>query len=169
MKILEKTKQAKKVHILGVAGQEGRAVFDYLLSLEIDIVGHVSVKQEDFKNTFASFADAYNEEEMQKMAEKFLSSGKMVFGDNYAKGISAGDIVIAPQAYRRLALNAPIIEMRDKKEITLIQAIELAFEITNSKTIGVAGTAGKSTATALIGNILPVSYTHLTLPTICSV
>ena len=154
MKILEKIKQAKKIHILGVAGQEGRAVFDYLLSLDIDIVGHVSVKQEDFKNTFASFADAYSEEETQKMAEKFLSSGKIVFGDNYAKGISAGDMVIAPQAYRRLALNAPIIEMREKQEITLIQAIELAFEITNSKTIGVAGTAGKSTATALIGNIL---------------
>jgi len=154
MKILEKIKQAKKVHILGVAGQEGRAVFDYLLSLDIDIVGHVSVKQEDFKNTFASFADAYSEEETRNMTEKFLSSGKMVFGDDYAKGIKAGDIVIAPQAYRRLALNASIIEMREKQEITLIQAIELAFEITNSKTIGVAGTAGKSTATALIGNIL---------------
>ena len=154
MKILEQIKQAKKVHILGVAGQEGRAVFDYLLSLNIDIVGHVSVKEEDFKNTFFSFADAYSAEETQNMAEKFLSSGKMVFGDNYAKGINTGDIVIAPQAYRRLSLNAPVIEMRDKKEITLIQPIELALEMTNSKTIGVAGTAGKSTVTALIGSIL---------------
>jgi len=154
MKILEQIKQAKKVHILGVAGQEGRAVFDYLLSLNIDIVGHVSVKEEDFKNTFSSFADAYSAEETQNMTEKFLSSGKIVFGDNYAKDINAGDIVIAPQAYRRLSLNAPIIEMRDKQKITLIQPIELALEMTNSKTIGVAGTAGKSTVTALIGNML---------------
>ena len=154
MKILEQIKQAKKVHVLGVAGQEGRAIFDYLLSLNIDIVGHVSVKEEDFKNTFSSFADAYSEEETRNMAEKFLSSGKMVFGDDYAKGINAGDIVIAPQAYRRLSLNAPIIEMRDKQKITLIQPIELALEMTNSKTIGVAGTAGKSTVTALIGNML---------------
>ena len=154
MKILEQIKQAKKVHVLGVAGQEGRAVFDYLLSLGIDIVGHVSVKEEDFKNTFSSFADAYSTEETQNMAEKFLSSGKIVFGDNYAKGINVGDIVIAPQAYRRLSLNTPVIEMRDKKEITLIQPIELALEMTNSKTIGVAGTAGKSTVTALIGSML---------------
>ena len=154
MKLLEQIKQAKKVHILGVAGQEGRAIFDYLLSLNIDIMGHVSVKEKDFKNTFSSFADAYSEEETQNMAEKFLSSGKMVFGDDYAKGINIGDIVIAPQAYRRLSLNAPVIEMRDRQEITLIQPIELALEMTNSKTIGVAGTAGKSTVTALIANML---------------
>ena len=154
MKILEQIKQTKKVHVLGVAGQEGRAVFDYLLSLGIDIMGHVSVKEEDFKNTFSSFADAYSAEETQNMAEKFLSSGKIVFGDNYAKDINIGDMVIAPQAYRRLSLNAPVIEMRDKKEITLIQPIELALEMTNSKTIGVAGTAGKSTVTALIGSML---------------
>ena len=34
--------------------------------------------------------------------------------------------------------------------------------------VGVAGTAGKTAAAGLLAAI-PVSYTHLTLPTICSV
>ena len=154
MIIPDKISRAKTVHILGVAGQEGRAVFDYLLSSNLNIIGHVSVKKEGFKEAFLSFADAYDEEEARIMADKFLSSDKIVFGDDYAKGISEGDAVIVPQAYRRFSLNAPIVEMDEDGEITLIQAIEFAFAITKCKTIGVTGTAGKSTVSALIHSML---------------
>ncbi len=157
MIIPDKISSAKKVHILGVAGQEGRAVFDYFLASTMNVVGHVSVKKEGFKEAFLSFSDAYEGSEAGSMANKFLSSGKMVFGDDYAKGISEGDAVIVPQAYRRFALNAPVIEMAAEGEITLIQAIELAFAMVKCKSIGVTGTAGKSTVSALIGNMLKIA------------
>jgi len=154
MRIPDKIASAKKVHVLGVAGQEGRAVFDYLLSAGIDVVGHVSVPENGFTETFLSFADAYEESEAKEMAERFLASGKMVFGADYAKGIENGDAVIVPQAYRRLSLNNPVIEMDKEGKITLIQAIELAFSIADCRIIGATGTAGKSTVSAIIGNIL---------------
>ena len=154
MRIPDKIASANKIHVLGVAGQEGRAVFDYLLSSGLDVVGHVSVPENGFKETFLSFSDAYEESEARAMAERFLASGKMVFGENYAKGINENDAVIVPQAYRRLSLNAPVIEMDKDGKIILIQAIELAFAIADCKTVGATGTAGKSTVSAIIGNIL---------------
>ncbi len=157
MIIPDKISEAKRVHVLGVTGQEGRAVFDYFLSSKMNVVGHVSVKKEGFKEAFLSFSDAYEENEARIMADKFLSSGKIVFGDDYAKDISEGDAVIVPQAYRRFALNAPVIEMASEGEITLIQAIEIAFSILKCKSIGVTGTAGKSTVSALIGNMLKIA------------
>jgi UDP-N-acetylmuramoylalanine--D-glutamate ligase len=68
--------------------------------------------------------------------------------------------VIVPQAYRRYPSNEPIVEMDKKGEILLLQAIEFAFSIIDCKTIGVTGTAGKSTVTALIKDMLQESGTH---------
>jgi UDP-N-acetylmuramoylalanine--D-glutamate ligase len=158
MRIPDKIASAKKIHVLGVAGQEGRAVFDYLLSAGTDVVGHVSVPENGFKETFLSFSDAYEDEEARDMAERFSASGKMVFGESYAKGIEEGDAVIVPQAYRRFSLNNPVIEMDKEGKITLIQAIELAFSIAECKIVGATGTAGKSTVSAMIGNILKAAH-----------
>jgi UDP-N-acetylmuramoylalanine--D-glutamate ligase len=157
MKIPEKIKSAKKTHVMGITGQEGRAVFDYLLSSGLDIRGHVSAQEQGFIENFLSFSDAYEESEARAMAERFLVSGKLVFGDDYGKGINAGDAVIMPQACRRYSSNEPIIEMSKRGEIFLIQAIEFAFSIIDCKTIGVTGTAGKSTVTALIRDMLQES------------
>ncbi|MFA4999575.1 MAG: Mur ligase family protein [Parcubacteria group bacterium] len=157
MRIPEKISSASKTHVLGVTGQEGRAAFDYLLSADIDVLGHVSVPESGFRDTFLSFSDAYEEKEARDMAEKFISSGKLLFGSDYGSRINAGDAVIVPQAYRKLSLNAPVIEMDRAGEITLIQVIELAFAVTDCKTVGVTGTAGKSTVTALIKSVLESS------------
>ena len=154
MRIPDKIASAKTIHVLGITGQEGRAVFDYLLSSGLSVVGHSSADKDKFKETFISFSDAYDEEEALAMADRFMDSGKIVFGKDYGKQINKGDAVIASQAYRRHESNAPIIEMDKRGEIVLVQAIELAFSIANCKTIGVTGTAGKSTVTALIGSML---------------
>ena len=157
MKLPDKLKSAKRIHIMGVNGQESRAVFDYLLSSDLDIKGHVSVEKKDFIDNFLSFSDAYSESEANAMAEKFLASEKLIFGKDYGNGINAGDAVIVPQPYRRYTSNTPIIKMAEEGEIFLLQAIELAFSIVNCKTIGVTGTAGKSTVTALIRDMLQAS------------
>ncbi|MFA7581694.1 MAG: Mur ligase family protein [Candidatus Paceibacterota bacterium] len=157
MRIPEKIRSAGVIHILGINGQEGRAVFDYLLSSGLDIVGHISVSKEDFFESFNSFSDAYTKEESSAMAEKFLASGKILFKSDYGNGIKEGDAVIVPQAYMRYPLNNSIIDMDKQGKIILIQAIEFAFSIAECNTIGVTGTAGKSTTTGLIKNMLEFS------------
>lgn len=151
-------KAARKVHVIGIASQEGRAVFDYLIRKGFDPVGHENTSREEFMSRFLNYADAYTREEAEIMGNSFLSSGSEIcFSDNYLSGIEKGDAVIVSQAYRRYPANKPVIELAEAEDIFLFQAIELAFDIAPCLTIGVTGTAGKSTTVSLIRNMIVAS------------
>ncbi len=150
----------KVIHVLGVAGQEGRAVFDWLMARapHIRIIGHEGCSRENFKEVFMRFSDAYSESESSGMLARFLSDmAEIRFGADYLSGINEGDLVIAPQAYRRYAGNAPVIEMAKEGKIEIMQAMELVMEITPCMTIGVTGSAGKSSVMALIAGMIRAS------------
>lgn len=144
----------RKIHVVGVSGQEGRAVFDYLLSYMPEaVIGHESGSNEEFPASFMRFSDAYSKNEAEAMLDRFLSSGvKINFGGEYLEGIEPGDLVIVTQAWRRYKQNAPLFNLPDG--IDLRQAIEIVFMLIDCRTIGVTGTAGKSTTTAFISSIL---------------
>ena len=147
-------KKYKKIHVIGVSGQEGRAVFDYLISQKdiSEVIGHESSNKDDFKATFFRFSDAYSKDDADEMLGRFLSSEKRInFGEDYLKDIAEGDLAIVPQAWRRYKQNAPLLSM---EKVDIIQAIEIVMILSEGKTIGVTGTAGKSTVTAFIASIL---------------
>jgi UDP-N-acetylmuramoylalanine--D-glutamate ligase len=156
--IMAAIRAARKVHVLGIAGQEGRAVFDYLLGKGLSPIGHENALESEFRARFLNYSDAYSENEAEDMIGRFLSSGAEIrFAGEYLSGIEEGDVVIAPQAYRRYPANAPMIMMADEGKISLFQAIEIAFDISPCFTIGVTGTAGKSTTVSLIGKMISAS------------
>ncbi len=144
----------KKIHVIGISGQEGRAVFDYLTQEQgiPEIIGHESSLKEDFQAAFLRFSDAYTKDEAEGMLDRFLSSGaKINFGADYLKDIEKGDLVIVTQAWRRYKQNAPLLSLEG---VEIIQAIEIVMMLLDCRTVGVTGTAGKSTTTAFIASIL---------------
>jgi len=155
MNFLEEIKN-KRVHVIGFAGQEGRAVLEFLLEQKIkNLFGHEDTPQEKFRERFLNYSDAYTPKESEKLLEKILSSSaKLYFQDQYLKNIQDGDLVIVPQSYRRYPKNQILLDRFQKGEIILKQAIELVFEISPCPIIGITGTVGKSTVAAAIAHIL---------------
>lgn len=148
--------KSKRIHIIGIAGQEGRAVFEYFLELGVkELHGHENAPKKNFKKRFLTYSDAYTVQEARAFSKKILtSSARLHFQDDYLAGIQDGDLVFVPQSYRRYKENRSLLEKAQKGEIVLKQAIELAFEISPCPIIGVTGTAGKSTVAAAIAHIL---------------
>ena len=54
----------------------------------------------------------------------------------------------------------------DRKEIKIVK--DVSFQVRRGKTLAVVGESGCGKSVTM-NSIMPVSYTHLTLPTICSV
>ena len=152
--LVEFLSRYRKIHVVGVSAQEGRAVFDYLLGWKPEaIVGHESGMRADFPGSFMRFSDAYSKKEAETMLNRFLFfEDKINFGEDYLKDIESGDLVIVTQAWRRYKQNAPLFNLPEG--IDLKQAMEIVLMVINCRTIGVSGTAGKSTTTAFISSIL---------------
>lgn len=146
----------RKIHVMGISGQECRAVFDYLISIDSSkIAGHESVSREDFVGNFTRFSDAYEASEVESMLQRILNSGsELYFKDDYLKGIESGDLVIFSQAYRRYKNNEPLISRVASGDVFMKQAIEIVFDLIPCRSVGVTGTAGKSTVTHFIRSIV---------------
>ncbi len=138
----EKLSGYERIHVIGVSGQEGRAVFDYLSQQRVmpEIIGHESSNEEDFRSAFLRFSDAYTKDEAEKMLKRFLAPKvKINFGEDYLKGIKKGDLVIVSQAWRRYKQNEALLSIEG---IEIMQAMEIVMMLLDCRTVGVTGTAG---------------------------
>lgn len=71
-------------------------------------------------------------------------------GGHSGKVLEAGLVVTSPGVRPEL----PILAEARKKNIPVIGEMELAYQLTPAKMIGITGTNGKSTTTAMLGGIL---------------
>lgn len=71
------------------------------------------------------------------------------FGENTHRVLDADAIVISPGVPQ----DAPIVELARTKGIKIISEIEIAFEFCEAPIVAITGTNGKTTTTALIGEI----------------
>ena len=102
--------------------------------------------------------------------------GHSAIGDAVKAG--AGAVVVSREVDIPEESDITVIRVEDTRyAMAYIAANYNGNPADKLKTIGVTGTKGKTTVTYMIKSILeqaghkvgPVSYTHLTLPTICSV
>jgi UDP-N-acetylmuramoylalanine--D-glutamate ligase len=125
--------RGKKFSILG-AGRSGLAVARLLKKRRAKVF-----LSEQGKAT--NFADVKQELEEIGVEHEF--------GENTHRVLDADAIVISPGVPQ----DAPIVELARTKGIKIISEIEIAFEFCEAPIVAITGTNGKTTTTALIGEI----------------
>ncbi|MEO6939490.1 MAG: UDP-N-acetylmuramoyl-L-alanine--D-glutamate ligase [Candidatus Kapaibacterium sp.] len=125
--------RGKKFSILG-AGRSGLAVARLLKKRRAKVF-----LSEQGKAT--NFADV--KQELEEIGVEYE------FGENTHRVLDADAIVISPGVPQ----DAPIVELARTKGIKIISEIEIAFEFCEAPIVAITGTNGKTTTTALIGEI----------------
>jgi len=100
--------------------------------------------------------DLKTEEELKTSLEqlKEFSNIKFVLGEHRLEDFRDRDLVIRAAG---IPLNSPYTEEAQKNNIPVKMSTALFVKLSNTKTIGITGTKGKSTTTHLIENILKES------------
>ncbi len=125
--------RGKKFSILG-AGRSGLAVARLLKKRR----AKVFLSEQGKATNFAAV-----KQELEEIGVEYE------FGENTHRVLDADAIVISPG----VPLDAPIVELARTKGIKIISEIEIAFEFCEAPIVAITGTNGKTTTTALIGEI----------------
>lgn len=148
----------KNIHILGVSGAEGSAVLEFLADLDIkNITAHDFCEENKFKESFFSFHDRLAKKEKEGLFAKIKSFKiKFNYKDTYLDGIEKADLIFVPQSWFRYPQNDLLKQYKGKIEFSNIT--KLYFQFCKGRIIGITGTSGKSTTSALVYEIMKKGY-----------
>ena len=133
-------KDSKKVFIAGT-GKSGIAAAKMVLSMDGEVLLYNSSEDTDAAAVMAEFKDTGRVQ---------LKCGELRPVD--LRGINLA--VVSPG----IPLNAEFITLLDRVRIPVIGELELAYQASKGKIAAVTGTNGKTTTTALVGEILKAAY-----------
>ncbi|MDO5140130.1 MAG: UDP-N-acetylmuramoyl-L-alanine--D-glutamate ligase [Eubacteriales bacterium] len=133
-------KDSKKVFIAGT-GKSGIAAAKMVLSMDGEVLLYNSSEDTDAAAVMAEFEDTGRVQ---------LKCGELRPVD--LRGINLA--VVSPG----IPLNAEFITLLDRVRIPVIGELELAYQASKGKIAAVTGTNGKTTTTALVGEILKAAY-----------
>ncbi|MCX7679866.1 MAG: UDP-N-acetylmuramoyl-L-alanine--D-glutamate ligase [Spirochaetes bacterium] len=125
-----------KVLVVGLGKRTGLAACNFLSARGYDVTGN----------------DVKDRSDLTEIVEKLNPSVRIVAGHQSPTILNDGFdfVVLSPGVPRSI----PLIVEAQKRHIPVISEIELAFRFMKGYIIGITGTDGKSTTTALTGHIL---------------
>ena len=75
----------------------------------------------------------------------------MITGELSEKGLEGVDILALSPG---ISVNAPYVQMAKQAGIRVLGELEIAYELSEGRVIAITGTNGKTTTTALTGEIM---------------
>lgn len=147
----------KNIHVLGAAGAEGAAIIDFLYSYGIkNITGHdfqddLSAFRHRFKQTHPTLDAKHRASKLKSIINQDV---KLCFKSNYLEGILQADLIFLISSWYIYPPNFPLIKQALDKKIPTSNMTKLYFDLAPCSIIGITGSQGKSTTTALITDIL---------------
>ncbi|MGQ9631339.1 MAG: UDP-N-acetylmuramoyl-L-alanine--D-glutamate ligase [bacterium] len=145
----------RNIHLVGISGAEISSVAEFLIKRGIPFIAHDTCEEADFKRNYFSFHDWMTEKEKARSFEFLRRNVRDVrFGDRYLEGVLEADLIFVSQAWFRYPKNFPTLKLARERGIPFYNITKLYLELAPCPIIGVTGTNGKSTTTALINSIL---------------
>ena len=154
----------RRVHVVGASGAEGSALLLYLAGERglKGLVGH------DFSADFRAFARSFRKtnlawdkdarEERLRRLRRLPVEFKL--RENYLDGLSEAEVILASQNWFNYPSNLPAIPDAVAAGATLLGMVDLALDLFPGTRIGVTGSNGKSTTSALISHLLRTGLTE---------
>ncbi|MBN1295801.1 hypothetical protein JXA80_03410, partial [bacterium] len=143
------------VHIVGVAGAEGFAILEYLLSLGFSrITGHNLAGEESLERAFDIAHVSLDRTARRDALARLLHAPiTLRTGVQYLHGIENADMVFATQNWFAHRANAPLIALRSSG-VPFCFITQLYLALSPAPVAAVTGTNGKTTVSTWLYHIL---------------
>ena len=145
----------KNIHIVGVSGAEGAEVALFLKKHGITKVTlHDFSLPEDFVTNVQKFQNGYSDIELkQRIVDIQNLPYKIHYKDAYLRDIDQADLIFVPQSWKMYSQNQAL-----ESRTSLMSSItEIYLKLLPKNTIGVTGSNGKGTTTAMLHHLIPDS------------
>lgn len=148
----------QSIHVVGASGAEGTALLLYLA----EHCGLTGIVAHDFSADFRTFSRSFRKANLawdKATREDVLRRVRRLpvefrLGEQYLAGLSEADVILASQNWFNYPSNLPGIPDAIAAGSRLLGVVELALDLFPGTRIGVTGSNGKSTTSALISHLL---------------
>jgi UDP-N-acetylmuramoylalanine--D-glutamate ligase len=154
---LEKIKNAKDIHIVGVSGTESSAVALFLQKMGVKFTAHDFSSEKRFKRSFVKNHFGYSATKREKMLKSLLKLKDLKFQQNYLQGIENADLIFVSQNWEAYSPNQKLKRLFAKSSELFATITQLYFQLFPGKIIAITGTNGKSTTAKLVAEIMKSS------------
>ena len=147
-----------RIHVVGASGAEGLALLRFLAGeagFEGIVAHDFSADPREFARSFrrANTALARPEREAELRALRALPI-ELRLGERYLEGLDAADVILASQNWFNYPSNLPALPDAIARGARLLGVVDLAMDLFPGTRVGVTGSNGKSTTTALLRHLL---------------
>jgi UDP-N-acetylmuramoylalanine--D-glutamate ligase len=150
--------RGQRIHVVGASGAEGVALLLFLAGDEgiEGIVAHdFSADPRAFARSFRRANPAWERDAREDLLRRLRDLPiDLRLGGRYLEGLEDADVVLASQNWFNYPSNLPAIPDAVARGARLLGVVDLAMDLFPGLRIGVTGSNGKSTTSALIRHLL---------------
>lgn len=150
--------RGRAIHVVGASGAEGVALLMFLAGdcgIEGIVAHDFSADSRAFARSFRRANPAWPKPEREALLKQLRGLPvELRLGDDYLSGLSDADVVLASQNWFNYPSNLPAIPDAVSAGAELLGVVDLAMDLFPGTRIGVTGSNGKSTTSAMIRHLL---------------